>query len=224
MRRTTVCTVTAVLAVALALAGCTQDQGAGPDRTPSATDAAATPASTATPDVTAGPAATPTPGATPTSAATPTTAADASGTVPATCQGLLTAGRWDDSFASAPLNDPAVVGDPVAIPKSGFTDVLQPNGKRLYCVWRDPRADISYLSIQVDQVDASTARGVLDALSGYECTDVLQGRRCQKTSQDPQYPVIDGDTYFTRGDVAIRISQANVPTNRLLDDVVAHVF
>ena len=224
MRRTTVCTVTAVLAFALALAGCTQDQGAGPDRTPSATDAAATPASTATPDVTAGPAATPTPGATPTSAATPTTAADASGTVPATCQGLLTAGRWDDSFAAAPLNDPSVVGDPVAIPKGGFTDVLQANGKRLYCVWRDPRADISYLSIQVDQVDASTASGVLDALNGYECTDVLQGRRCQKTSQDPQYPVIDGDTYFTRGDVAIRISQANVPTNRLLDDVVAHVF
>jgi hypothetical protein len=214
MRRSTTFAMTAALAVGLALTGCAQDGAAVADRTPSATDAAATSAPAAPAD--------PTDTATP--APTPTSTAAAEGSVPSSCSDLITAGKWDDSFAAAPLNDPSVVGDPITIPKGGFTDALQPDGKRLYCVWKDPRTDISYLSIQVDAVDAAAAPGVLDALSGYDCVDADQGRSCQKTSQDQQYPVTDGDTYFTGGGIGIRIQQANIPTDGLLDDVVAHVF
>ena len=141
---------------------------------------------------------------------------------PATCEGLLTAGRWQ--FANAPLNDPAVVGSPVAIPKSVFDPVRQSDGKRLYCVWRDPRADITNVAIEVEVVDSSKAFGVLQGLQGFDCAHDAEGYRCQKVSTDEQYGVPIGITYFTRGDIAIDINQANVPTTGLLDDVMAHLF
>ncbi len=137
-------------------------------------------------------------------------------------QRLVTAGRWQ--FTDDPLNDPSVVGDPVAVPKTAFTPVLQPGGGRLYCVWRDPRVDVTNVVIDVAVVDSTKAFAALQQLSGFDCDRESEGYRCQKISQNPQYPVTDGDTYFTRGDIGIRITQSNVPTDGLLDDVEAHVF
>lgn len=206
-----------VLAVtATLLSGCsgnpTQDQtpsaSTTQDETPSATP-------TATPSTTPRP----------TSTITPVPGVDYDGgTVPDTCDGLITTSKWKDSFLRAPLNDPAVVGDPVEIPKSIFTPVLQPDGKQLSCVWRDPRADITNVSIAVQVVDSSKAFGVLQGLQGFQCEHLAEGYRCQRISTDNQYGVETGVTYFTRGDIAIHIGQANVPTSGLLDDVMAHVF
>jgi len=209
-------TLTAALAIGLALSGCAQSAPAGPG-TPSATTAE----STGTPS--ASPSSTPEP----TSTITQVPGVDYDGgTVPASCTDLITPGKWDDAFASTPLNDPSVVGDPIAIPKSSFTPALQGDGKRLYCVWREPQADISYLSIAVDAVDPTAARDALDQLSakGYDCGDESDGYLCQKVSKNSQYPVTDGDTYFTRGDLGIHIQQSNIETTDLLDDVVANVF
>ncbi len=97
--------------------------------------------------------------------------------------------------------------------------------KSLYCVWRDPRADTTFLSIRVAVVDSSNAYPHLQsALAGYDCSLDGYGYRCQKVSQNSQYPVTDGDTYSTRGDVGIHIQQSNVSTSGLLDDVITHVF
>ncbi|ROS70220.1 hypothetical protein EDF42_0029 [Curtobacterium sp. PhB172] len=202
-------TLTAALAIGLALSGCAQSAPAGPS-TPSATMAESTG----------------TPSASPSGTGTTAPVTDDAGTVPAACTDLITPGEWDEAFASAPLNDPSVVGDPIAIPKSALTPVLQADGKPLYCVWREPQADISYLSIAVDTVDAATASTELEKLSadGYDCADQADGYQCQKVSKNEQYPVTDGDTYFTRGDIGIHIQQSNIETSGLLDDVVDHVF
>lgn len=110
------------------------------------------------------------------------------------------------------------------MPTTAFTPVLQADGKRLYCVWRDPRVDVTNVTITVVVVDSARASDALRGLHGYDCAHDSEGYRCQRVSQNPQYPVTDGDTYFTRGDVGIRITQSNVPTSGLLDDVMAHTF
>lgn len=207
-------TLAALLAAGLALTGCAQAGPAGPasDTATTAADPTTAPSPT---DTTTAPS--------PTDTGAPS---DETVTVPASCNDLITPGKWDKAFASAPLNDPSVVGDPIAIPKSSFTPALQGDGKRLYCVWREPQADISYLSIAVDAVDPTAARDALDQLSakGYDCGDESDGYLCQKVSKNSQYPVTDGDTYFTRGDLGIHIQQSNIETTDLLDDVVANVF
>lgn len=207
-------TLAALVAAGLALTGCAQAGPAGPasDTATSAADPTTAPSPT---DTTTAPS--------PTATGAPS---DDTVTVPASCNDLITPGKWDKAFASAPLNDPSVVGDPIAIPKSSFTPALQGDGKRLYCVWREPQADISYLSIAVDAVDPTAARDALDQLSakGYDCGDESDGYLCQKVSKNSQYPVTDGDTYFTRGDLGIHIQQSNIETTDLLDDVVANVF
>jgi hypothetical protein len=219
MHRTPGFAVTAALAVGLTLAGCTQGDTTGPDRSP--------PAGTTTPSAGATRSgststSTPVPQTPAPSTASPT--AGAAGTIPATCPDLITAGKWDRAFARSPLNDPAVVGDPMTPTASRYGEAVRADGKRLECVWRDPRADITNMVIRVDTVDPATATDVLRKLSGYDCADTDGGYRCQKTSQNAQYPVIDGDTFFTRGDIGIEIQQSNIPTEGLLDDVIAHVF
>lgn len=219
--RTTTLLATIGIGAALVLSACTE----GPDvvTTPTATSTSTTPSATSTPSATASqtPSSTPRP----TSTITPVPGVDFDGgTVPPACSDLITAGKW--KFAGSPLNDPKVVGDSRPRPEDAFTPVLQADGKHLSCVWRDPRADITNLVIDVAVVDSSRASGALQALpaKGYDCAHVAEGYRCQKVSQDPQYPVVDGDTYFTRGDIGIHISQSNTPTDGLLDDVMAHVF
>lgn len=222
--RTTTLLATIGIGAALVLSACTE----GPDVVTTPT-ASSTPTTSTTPSATSTPSATApqTPSSTPrpTSTITPVPGVDYDGgTVPSECSDLITAGKW--KFAEAPLNDPKVVGDSWSRPKDAFTSVLQADGKHLSCVWRDPRADITNLVIDVVVVDSSRAFGALQALpaKGYDCAHVAEGYRCQKVSQNSQYPVIDGDTYFTRGDIGIRISQSNTPTDGLLDDVTAHVF
>ncbi|MFJ3035258.1 hypothetical protein ACIPC2_12705 [Curtobacterium pusillum] len=217
MRRRTSIGITAAVLVGVALTGCTQDS-AGAGTSPTSTTGSAGGTSSPTASTSA------TPRPTSTITAVPGVDDD-TGHLPDSCSGLITAGKWDTAFADAPLNDPAVVGNPVQTPKDDLTPVLQPDGKQLYCVWRDPRADTTFLSIRVAVVDSTKAYPHLQsALSGYDCSLDGYGYRCQKISQNPQYPVTDGDTYYTRGDVGIHIEQSNVTTSGLLDDVISHTF
>lgn len=218
-RNTTIGAAAIALALpALVLTGCAQATS-GTGAAPTGTTSASTTGTSVSPTA---PAST----SRPTSTITPVPGVDDdAGSLPESCDGLITAGKWDAAFADAPLNDPAVVGDPVQTPKDDLTPVLQPDGKQLYCVWRDPRADTTFLSIRVAVVDSTKAYEHLKtALSGYDCSLDGYGYRCQKVSQNSQYPVTDGDTYYTRGDVGIHVQQSNVTTSGLLDDVIAHVF
>jgi len=205
--------------LALTLSGCTGDDRVDAVPTASTTAPSAGPTATgsATPERS--------PGADATSTSTPgpdTTPVSATGTVPATCEDVVTPGAFGyiDEVA---LNDPAAVGD-LEVPRTALTPALQSGGQRLYCVWRDPQADVTNLTIQIETVDPDRALAALRGLSGFDCSSVDDGYRCQKVSQNPQYPVTDGDTYFTRGGIGIRITQSNVPTEGLLDDVVGNVF
>lgn len=218
MRRRTSIGITAAVLVGLALTGCAQGS-AGVATSPTSTTGDAT-GGTSSPTASASAA----PRPTSTITAVPGVDED-TGHLPDSCSGLITAGKWDTAFADAPLNDPAVVGDPVQTPKDDLTPVLQPDGKQLYCVWRDPRADTTFLSIRVAVVDSTKAYPHLQsALKGYDCSLDGYGYRCQKISQNSQYPVTDVDTYYTRGDVGIHIQQSNVTTSGLLDDVISHTF
>lgn len=228
MRRTRTTTLLATTGLALGLtltvSGCTGADGDGTTPTasttvPSSSSEALTPTDGATPTRTPGT------GATSTSSTPSNTApasASASGTVPETCEDLVTPGAFEYTDEAA-LNDPAVVGD-LEVPRTALTPARQSSGQRLYCVWRDPEADVTNLTIQVENVVPARATEALRGLSGFDCASVDDGFRCQKVTQDPQYPVTDGDTYFTRGDIGIRITQSNVPTEGLLEDVVGNVF
>lgn len=226
MRRTRTTTLLATTGLALGLtltvSGCTGADGDGTTPTasttvPSSSSEAPAPTDSATPTRTPGT------GATSTSSTPSNTApASASGTVPETCEDLVTPGAFEYTDETA-LNDPAVVGD-LEVPRTALTPARQSSGQRLYCVWRDPEADVTNLTIQVENVVPARATEALRGLSGFDCSSVDDGLRCQKVTQDPQYPVTDGDTYFTRGDIGIRITQSNVPTEGLLEDVVGNVF
>ncbi|MFJ3030106.1 hypothetical protein ACIPEQ_14800 [Curtobacterium sp. NPDC087080] len=217
--RTTTLLTTVGLAVGLALtvSGCTGGDRDAVTPTPStSTTARATGTPTPTGSATPGP----TPGAG--ASSTTTTPATAAGKVPATCDDVVTPGAFDFTDVM-PLNDPAVVGG-MEIPRTALTPAGRSDGQRLYCVWRDPRADVSNLTVLVEDVVPSRATEALRGLSGFDCSTVDDGFRCQQVRQNQQYPVIDGDTYFTRGGIGIHIHQSNVPTDGLLDDVVGNVF
>lgn len=202
--------------LALTVSGCT-----GSDDEPAPTvPATAAPAATATPTAGRVSGATSAPSTPP--PAPSAAQASAIGTVPATCDDVVTPGAFD-YIDEVPLNDPAIVGD-LEVPRTAFTPARQISGQRLYCVWRDPRADLTSLTIQVEDVIPSRAIEALRGLSGFDCTSIYDGRRCQKLTQNPQYSVTEVDTYFSRGNIGIRITESNVPTEGLLGDVVGNVF
>jgi hypothetical protein len=157
--------------------------------------------------------------ATPTTRAT-TSAAVAVGAIPTKCKSLMSATTYKkDGFAKTPLTQPSA-------PKTQLSAAVKSGGASIFCLWRDPRADISGISIQVVTVDSSKALAQLKKLpaKGFTCKKASDAYTCQKIGRDSQYPVETGDTYYTRGDIGIRIQQANVPTSGLLKEVVARVF
>jgi len=215
--RTNIWVATAVaILVAGLLTGC-----ASPDTATSAHSVSPTPSETAAP------ATTDSPTVQPTSTPTPVpSAASVTGSIPRTCPALITAGTYKKSFAHVPLNDPSTVGSHPTAPTSDLDPVTVKGAASIFCVWHDPGSDITYLTIQVVTVNAATARGHLQnlAANGYTCMPLNEGYRCQKLSTNEQYKVDVGDTYFTRGNIGIRIEQANFPTTNLLAEVEANVF
>lgn len=178
---------------------------AAPTTTPSEPTVPSTPASAPVQEI---------PDPVPTSTPTPTVRA---GALPADCTGLVPASEQDRLFGGAPLRDP-----------SGTEHLRNaaPLTTELSCLWMDPRADVSGLSI-----DAGT--GTAEQISAFETTLVERGhacadrgpaRVCTQTRPAAPYPVDTTDTWYFRGSTWFEISQTNFPTNGLLDAVEQQIW
>lgn len=198
------CTLTLVVAV-LALTGCVPSD---PTPTPSTTPA-------------------PSASESPTASAAPTIA------LPAECADLVSEETYAAVFASTPLNDPGFLGEtpagaiePTEPPAGATAEQILASAARLYCVWRDPNADITGLVAAVAIVDVVVAEQQLQLLSerDYTCADAFGGRRCQLVRQNELYPVEEGHTVFLRDDVYITVDQYNYPTNGLLEEIVTRLW
>jgi hypothetical protein len=219
--------VGAAALVVLSLAGCTGSSGDGDDGSPTPTAAAtssAAPTASGTP--TGEPAATPAATAAPDGA--PVVA------IPTDCTQIVDAATYQATMGSTPLNPegfvrrdgsargartpgvPAAGADPVAIVDTAA---------ELDCLWRDPRADITGLSVQMGRLDQATAASLLQQAEagGASCSDAHAGRVCQLTQVDEQYGTDGAETYFVRGDLFIEVGQSNFPTNDLLGSILTRL-
>ncbi|MFK4837313.1 hypothetical protein ACI3KY_16430 [Microbacterium sp. ZW T2_14] len=157
---------------------------------------------------------TPTPSAHASGTPTPTPSATALADIPDDCRAILTA----DVLAQldgTPLNDPA-------FGSSG----PQPDGG-LICVWRDPAADTTGLVTTISYMSRGPALEMLNKLvvdEGYTCYTPDGGTRCEKTWQNPTYPVTDGRTLFWRDDILIDTAYSALAPNGYTAAVVAALF
>ncbi|MGN6407768.1 MAG: hypothetical protein ACTHMH_05430 [Curtobacterium sp.] len=141
--------------------------------------------------------------------------------IPTTCRGTVPAEDYDRFFGATPLteateaNDGRLDTDSVDITWAG-------NPPTITCDWRDPRADVSGLSMSIGPL-APESRGLLDR-SPLRCEDRDGGRMCQDSQPAEPYPVEQTTTWFVRGDTYIVIRQANFPTSGLLDAVVGEIW
>ena len=178
------------------------------------------------------------PSAVPTSAPEPTSAASttiaiAPGAIAADCQNVVDAATYAATFGTTPLNDPGLgysdrlgMQTPTTPAADATVEEIVDAGTQLRCVWRDPGADVTYLQVQIGSAAEDVTSDYLAALAseGYTCDETLEGSRCALVGTDSQYPVETGDTAFVRGDIVIRIDQANFPTDNLLGAVVSTVW
>ncbi|SMG36334.1 hypothetical protein [Agreia pratensis] len=172
----------------------------------------------------------------PTSPPTPEPAAYA---IPADCASLIASTPFTSTFGSWPLNDPAVVGSPgdqYYTPSGSISPTPAPSGATLLqsmlsatelrCVWRDPQADITNMSVEIGEVDPAISAPYLQSLpaDGFSCTQDGSAETCEKFTTDTKYNVEIGETVLVRDGVFIRVSQANVSTPDLMDTLVSDVW
>jgi hypothetical protein len=152
--------------------------------------------------------------------------------LPADCAALV-ATADPAQFGNAPLNDPAFVPHG---PSGVVTPGTPPAGAdarqtmraihELWCLWANPGADITHLSIEVGHLSEVDAAGLLTGLEtdGYACSSAHGGTLCERASQNSQFPVTDESSYVFREDVAIVVERSNFPTNGLMASIVEVVF
>jgi hypothetical protein len=157
-----------------------------------------------------------TPEPAPTPTATPTPVARA-GTLPTDCRQLVPASEYDRLFGSTPLADPA--GSEAGSDGEGPTVDLS-------CIWREPQADVSGLSVSLgsDTAEVIADYEALLVRSGYTCADSGAGRLCRLTVADEEYPVDATLTYYSEGSTWLVIRQTNFPTNGLLPAIQQQVW
>ena len=197
------------VAIPLALAGCGQP---GPSDTSGSGD----------PTPTAGETGTPSPEPTETG---PTA-------LPADCAALV-ATADPAQFGDAPLNDPVFVPQgpsgvvtPVQPPADADARQMVRAMHELWCLWADPAADITHLSVEVGHIDTAAAADLIAELQGdgYECTDANGGTQCAIVTPNDQFPVDDEFTYLFRDDLYVLVDQTNFPTNGLMASMVEVLF
>lgn len=168
------------------------------------------PAPTATTPTSAPITATPTP--------RPTRAAVA--TLPTTCRGTVPAEDYDRFFGSTPLTE---IDQTTASTGTDSPDIVWTGGAAtLTCVWADPSADVSGLTLDIGKTGPGAADRLAD--SPWDCEERDGGRKCQLTVPATPYPVDQTTTVFVRGDTFIVIRQANFPTNGLLPAIVGEIW
>lgn len=242
MRRLITASAVAVLA-AVTLVGCAdngkQVTSVSPGPTPTQHNKPA-PEKTQTPSPTKTPSSGPTATSTPTSKPTATpTAEPIKATVPNDCKAVVPTYSYNSFFKDVPLNDPGVVGTPDSeyyTPNGAITpkDSSYPGNVRaevrdraeLRCVWRDPRSDISGLTVEVAHLKPELAQSYQAQLKkeGYTVKSSEGGQLFQQSRTDNQYSVDVTDTILFRDDLAVTINQANFPTSNLLGAVVGQIW
>lgn len=116
-------------------------------------------------------------------------------------------------------------GVPLNDPTFGGAAGVQPDGS-LTCVWADPAADTTSLWTKIRRVDPDTARSTLGVLrtDGFGCYASQGGTRCERTWQNPTYPVTDGRTWFWRDDIVIDTRYSNLAPKGYTASIVTHLF
>lgn len=225
MQRTTTTTSASItlLAATLLLTGC-QGGAAQPSPEPTVTETTTvTPTPTPTGDDGAGGDG----GATP----EPTATAAPVATIPTDCTDIVDAAAYASTFGETPLN-PAEFGDQWGqrTPTEPRPDAAAPQIARdvseLSCLWRDPRADITGIGVEIGRVTPDQAATMSSYVTGNggACTEVHQGTSCQFVMPDPQYPVERTQTLFVRDGVVVYVDQTNFPTDDLLGSITARVW
>ncbi|WP_420365380.1 hypothetical protein AAEP80_17935 [Curtobacterium sp. L3-7] len=188
---------------AVALGMVPQPFTAAPAPSPTVTEPTQTPTKSSAPVVNE-PTTTPTP-------------AQADGVIPSDCRALVPADDYDRFFGTIPLQDPAGSewGDDTGFPAPD-----------LWCIWKDPRADVTGLDIKVGKSTAENVHADTTLLEqdGWVCSTHDGGRFCQRTQQAVPYPVDTTTTFFIKGTTWVEINQTNVATNGLLQAVQEQVW
>jgi hypothetical protein len=157
---------------------------------------------------------TPTPSASVSATPTPTPTPTAAAEIPTDCRAILNADVLAQ-LEGMPLNDP------------GFgASGPQPDGS-LICVWGDPAADATNLVTTITHVSRGPALEQLNKLKdddGFTCYTPDDGTRCEKTWQDPNYPVTSGRTLYWRDGVLIDTKYSNLAPTGYTSAVVAAIF
>ncbi|MET3451886.1 hypothetical protein [Curtobacterium sp. 1544] len=132
-------------------------------------------------------------------------------TIPADCRSIVPASDYDRLFGETPVTETTPGVD---APESDL------GSTSLSCVWQDPRADISGISIQIGSGSpAQLAEAVQmfpDFDGGGTCVTQGPGTFCQSRSTLEGYGVEKAYTYYVRDTTWIVIDQTNVPTDNLL--------
>ena len=211
-----------VTLLAVVLTGCAGEPSNGQATTPP--PSAATPTSSAEPAV---------------PETTPPAPEPAAYAIPTDCASLIASTPFTSTFGSWPLNDPAVVGSPDGpyyTPSGSISPTPAPSGATLLeamlsatelrCVWRDPQADITNLSVEIGEVDPAISAAYLQSLpaEGFSCTQDGSAETCEKFETESKYNVEVGQTVLVRDGVFIRVNQANVSTPQLMDTLVSDVW
>ena len=152
--------------------------------------------------------------------ATPATPAVA--TIPTSCRATVPAEDYDRFFGKTPVEE--IVGTEATPTGTDSADVLgiAQAGRDLSCLWRDPRADVSGLSMRI----GPALPGAADLLRGgpHACTEQDGGVLCRASVPAEAYPVDHVTTWFVRDGTYVVIGQTNFPTDGLLDAVVGEIW
>ena len=186
----------------------------------------------------------PMPGPESESSSTPAPSA-ASASIPTDCTDVVDDATYAATMGSTPLNDPDLFPgqpkgrlQPTAPPAGADVDEVVRAATQLDCSWRDPRADVTSLSITVSGVDAETQQAyqawlldgdglapvVDDAGASFSCGPGYDGVLCQVVSEDPMYGVELATTVLMRDGLVVEVFQANYPTDDLMGALVARIW
>lgn len=160
------------------------------------------------------PSATAEPSPTPSASPTPSPSATASAVVPTDCRAILSEPVLTQ-LGETPLNP------------EGFGPVGPQTDGSLVCLWRDPRADTTFLATEISRMSRGPALDMLNALAdaeGFTCYTPDGGTRCEKTWANEQYPVTDGRTLFWRDDILIDTQFSNLAPSGYTDSIVRSIF
>ncbi|WIB59607.1 hypothetical protein DEJ13_14345 [Curtobacterium sp. MCLR17_007] len=154
------------------------------------------------------------PTSTPSSTPSPTRRA---AVLPTDCRSMVPEADYERLFGQVPVRDET---SSIPVPQAPFPDTS------LRCVWMDPSADVSGISVDIGTATPEQQAQLESTFAdGPEvCSDRDGGRFCQATWPADPYPVDTTVTYFGRGTTWIQVTQTNAPTDGLLKAIEQQVW